>query len=303
MRKFLILLFLIALATPAWASSLTYKETLGGSGTTGTIITAHANANTKGSYTSLGTSTAASAYVSIVIDTPEQAKAYLVDVAADQAGGTTYVPFVQNIPIEGANTTSTVWQSVVIPIPMVFASGTQFAARCQSDTGSATVKVHLVSYTGSTPFTVTFVETFGADTATSKGQEVDPGGSGNTKGAYSQLVASSAGAADYLIPVVLPQTAQATIVSSYIWIDISTGAAASEVVKLGNAFVMEDSNEIRLYTGGPREVDIASGVRVAARAQSTNTTVDRREFDVAVVAFVKSVPATATGGTGRVTCN
>lgn len=293
MKKILVALFFaVVLATSGWGASLTYKETLGGSGTTGTTITAHADAHTKGSYTSLGTSTAASAYVSIVIDTPQQARAYLVDVAADQTGGTTYVDFVKNIPIVQANEVS-VLQQVVIPVPIILASGTQFAARCQSDNGAATVKVHLVLYTGTTAFTVTFVETFGADTTTSRGQTVDPGGTGNTKGAWVQLVAASAGAADYLIPLVLEQPAMTAVGGSQIWLDVGTGVVSSEAVKVGNAQVV-GVGVARFYQQGPLEVDIASGLRVAARLQSTSTTVGRREADVAVVAFVKSAAGAAS---------
>lgn len=269
-------------------ASLAYTETLGGATTSGTTITAHADAHAKGSYTSLGTSTAASAFISVVIDTASaQNRAYLVDIAADPAGGTTYVDFVQNIPYAYASSGQSN-PAVVVPIPIELASGTQFAARCQSSTGAATVKVHLVLYAGSTAFTVTFVETLGADVTTSRGQAVDPGGTASTKGAWVQLVASSAGAADYLVPVVLVQPAQAVANGALIWLDVGTGAALSEVVKAGNVQVQEDLGEARHVLGGPLQVDIPTAVRVAARAQSTSTGLGRREMDVAVVAFVKS---------------
>jgi hypothetical protein len=145
------------------------------------------------------------------------------------------------------------------------------------------------------------VETYGADTATSKGQSVDPGATLNTKGAYTQLTAASASAADYLVPVANPQVAQTTKTAVYMWLDISTGAAASEVVKLDNAEIYEGIEEMDFNLAGAREVDIASGVRVAARAQSQNNTSGRREVDVAVVAFVKSAAPPASGaGTGRI---
>jgi hypothetical protein len=289
-KTFILLSLLVAFTVPGWSASLAYKETLGGgAATNGTTITAHASAHTKGSWTSLGTSTAASAYVSIVLEAPLQAKSYLVDIGADPAGGTTYVTFVGNIPITSINESVGVGQLVVVPVPIVFASGTQFAARCQSDTGGSTVQAHLVLYTGSTAFTVTWVETIGADTATSRGQTVDPGAVTNTKGLYTQLVATSAGAADYLVPVVLVQPTSTVSGGHPIWLDVATGAAASEVVKAGNVEYVGGWG--RYFMTGALEVDIANGVRVAARMQSTNDAVGRREADVAVIAFVKSAAA------------
>jgi hypothetical protein len=271
------------------SGAIAYKETLGaGTNTTGTTVTANVTINTLGSPVSLGTSTAAEVAVQIALVNPQQGKAYLVDVGADTAGGTSYVYFVQRIPIVAANAANGPAQTVVILLPMAFPSGTQFAARCQSDTTAATVQVYLNLYTGTTPFTVSYVDTFGASTATSRGTSVDSGAAGDTKGAYAQLVASSAGEANFLLPVVQHQPAQTAGNTCNIWLDVSTGAGGSEIVKVGNVLIFANVTTVRMEEARPFEVDIPASTRVAARTEEHNTTAGRREADVAVLAFMKS---------------
>jgi len=279
-------------------ASLTWLETLGmGTDLSGTQITAHATINTLGSPTAIGTSSGAAAYIVCYITNYSVGVSYLIDIGADEAGGTSYTYFAKEIPVVGANSaTSGLGLFVSIPLPIAFASGTQFAARCQSDTTAETVDVHIVVYSGTVDFTVAWVESFGSDTSTSRGQSLDPGATATTKGAWVELVASASGDVDYLIPIVTEQPAQTVNSNARMVLDIGTGSAASEVVKAGDLGVIEMFSENRSSALTAIEVLISSGDRVAARLQSENTTSGRREADVAVVAFKKTSTAGGSGG-------
>lgn len=279
-------------------ASLTFLENLGfnGSDYTGTQITANSTAHTKGSYTSLGTSTGAAACIVVYFTTLSQAETYLVDVAADEAGGTSYTTFVENVHVQTANNTTSGKNAYSICLPITFASGTQFAARCQSATGSATLDVHAILYSGTSAFTVSFVESIGADTSTSSALDLDPGGTTYTKTSYTsgQLVASAAGDMDYLIPMVMPDMGIALYQSQMALADFGTGTSGSETTIIGNhVFMMSDAESL---TGAIRsyEVDIASGDRVAARVGAGANVATRREMTVSLLGFKK----TAVGGGG-----
>lgn len=271
-------------------SSLAFLEHLGdATDVSGVQITASATDDTMGSYTSLGTSTGAAAFVVLQVCTPLQGVSYLVDFAADEAGGTTYVDFCTDILVSCADSSTAPAQSfVAIPLPMAFASGTQFAARCQASTGSSTIDCSIVLYSGTTSFTVSQVQAMGANSADSRGVQVDPGATATSKGAYAELTSSASGAMDYLVPIIQSERTQTVHNGARIRVDIATGAAASEVVKVGDIPAIEHAFEARYTIDANYQVDIASGARVTARAISQSVTSGRRELDVVVLGFVKS---------------
>jgi hypothetical protein len=151
---------------------------------------------------------------------------------------------------------------------------------------------------GGVPGISTFV-TYGANTADSGATSVDPGATPNTKGAYSQLSASTSAVIQWLS--IVPSTGGNTGPVSVRWyLDFATGAAASEVVLIPDMTFccMIDPSA---FIGIVRPVSfnamtyIAASTRLAARSSSSSTDATDRLLDVEVI--TGTAPAEpSTGG-------
>jgi hypothetical protein len=112
----------------------------------------------------------------------------------------------------------------------------------------------------------TGLDTIGVSTATTSGTTVTASATINTKGAYAQLVASTSHSYEGLFVYVTTSTG--SILSALI--DLSVGAAASEVVLIPNLYFRQgaasgDRHSITAFF----PMRVPSGVRLSARAQST----------------------------------
>jgi hypothetical protein len=118
---------------------------------------------------------------------------------------------------------------------------------------------------------------YGPVTATTKLTSVDPGGTANTEGAYSQLSAATTNAVSWLVLQVGGDLATRGATNIQWLLDIATGAAASEVNLISDLAIMEDGTSDQLGpTGVLIPVQIPAGVRLSARAQcSVNTATER----------------------------
>jgi len=121
-------------------------------------------------------------------------------------------------------------------------------------------------------------------TADSGGTNIDGGATANTKGAYAELVASSARPYKAFY-VMFGNMAQAARVAANFLVDVAIGAAASESVIVSNIQVAGEGQEgIRPPIVGPYYVPIPSGTRIAARCQCSGTTdTTQRDIDVALL--------------------
>ncbi len=278
--------------------SLAWLENIGGlTSTAGTTITSSVTADTKGTAVSLGTSSGAATALVIKLGLGTQNRSFLVDIGVDEAGGTSYTYFITDMLYVCADSsTSDDQQQVATPcLPMTggFASGSQFAMRCQDDTGSSTLNGAIELYSGTTDWTLDFVESMGVDASTnSLGTTVDPGATVNTKGAWAPLVASASGDMDFLVPVVGPVHTQTTNNGGRIWMDYGVGASTSEVAVIGNTSITEHIDECKIAICGGYEVAISSTDRVSARCQSSRGTSGRREVSTSLLGFKR----TASGG-------
>src|SRR4030095_8745883 len=95
-----------------------------------------------------------------------------------------------------------------------------------------------------------------------------PAGSSNTKSTYVQVVASTPYASSRLIVILV----SSNTTNTHYLIDIATGAAGSEVVKVANISIMNDFERL---CGFPLtiDVDITAGTRIAIRVQSATVNV------------------------------
>lgn len=124
------------------------------------------------------------------------------------------------------------------------------------------------------------VDTYGLNSATILGTAVDPGGTANTKGAYSQIVSSTFADIGGIFVVFDSQnTASGSSNVSTSLIDIAVGASGSEVVIVPNTLLSIFLGGSAAILGGYlpyMPIQIPAGSRIAVRSQSsTNVSPDR----------------------------
>lgn len=249
--------------------------------TDGISVTPSATAHTKGSWTELVASTS-SAVDFVILGFRGPTVSYLVDIGTGGAGSETVL--ISNLLV--------LCRDFVhvnqIPLPVEIPTGTRVAARCQARLASqAAIKVGLTMLHGGSAVG-TAVQSYGANTADSGGTQVDSGGAANTKGSWSELTASTTATTKALMVAVAKPDFHTNQGSTPLWrVDIGTGAAASESVLIPDLFFSADTTldmPMCPYVG-PLPVEVASGTRLAARAQSTSTGGTDRLLDVAVYAI------------------
>jgi hypothetical protein len=148
----------------------------------GTLVTASASANTKGSYANVITTATEydSYYIVININsgaTSTAVKNYLVDIGIDEAGGTSYTVKIPDLYACDASpyTVGGVWYS----FPLFIKAGSTIGARTQCDTGSATAYVNIQLFGQPTNPDIikcgSYVEALGVDTSQSRGTSITMG--------------------------------------------------------------------------------------------------------------------------------
>ncbi len=170
-------------------------------------------------------------------------------------------------------------QAEYVELPISIPAGTRIACRGQTSLGSnSTMNVYLVgkSNTFSQSGGLGKAVTYGANTGATEGVTVDPGGTINTKGAYTEVTASTTADMKHLVLCIgsLQNASQAT---TGWFLDIAIGSAGNEEVICPNSHVQGDSVPDNL---GPSfhswDVDIPLGTRIAIRSQcDTNNATDR----------------------------
>lgn len=186
-----------------------------------------------------------------------------------------------------------------VPIPI--AAGSRIAVRGIGIGAAPTAIVSLLGWVnGSVPMpTYTALTTHGFSAASSPGVSVDPGGSANTKGSWTQLVASTA--LDYEGLIVALTNLNDFAAADATWlVDIGTGGAGAETVLIPDLYAgMDSGNDFAYPLGGlgPFAVDIPAGTRIAARAQSTTTTAGDRPIGVVVYGLSGGSAGGGGGGT------
>lgn len=171
-------------------------------------------------------------------------------------------------------------------LPISVPSGSRLSARFQS--GGNTSAGLTISATG---FTTGFASPFfaghsrlitmGANTADSGGVSIDPGGTANTKGSWTEVVASTSVSLAYLYMIIGEQQNPA-LDEFFDWLfDIAIGASGSEKVLVNNLWHHERGLEYGDgYVHGPLPVSIPAGSRLAVRSQCSRTDATDRLRDV-----------------------
>jgi hypothetical protein len=173
-----------------------------------------------------------------------------------------------------------------IRIPWRIASGTRVAARMQADVASETVSFALTACaTGGLPGIQTMTN-YGADASDSGGTQVDPGGTINVKGAYSQIAASTSGLLQWAMLDVTSGGDLTTL--SVGWaIDLATGAGGSETVLWSDVRTCRRDVNIAAFNFSGRLQGfltyIPASTRIAARASCSQNNANARKIDVSLI--------------------
>lgn len=279
---------------PISAGITSIQETSGATASKGVAISNPGSINTKTSYTTCIASTVRSCSALIVQLTVDAVATNLVtsglfDIAV--GASSSEVVIASNLLGQamgysaGFNNGTTTY---VLPIQVP--AGTRISARwqAQATTSRGYVTVALMSGGAGLLNGSGSVESWGLSTASSIGTVLDPGGTANTKGSYTQLVAStSRNCREVSIVLYSPDVDSAgnDQVNKFWAVDIAVGAAASEVIIVPDLMASRGWSTNFSPTGSLRlPISIPAGTRISARCASTsnNATGSVRKIGIAM---------------------
>jgi hypothetical protein len=174
--------------------------------------------------------------------------------------------------------------------PIAIPAGSRIAGRYQNAQILTAARMNVLLSEGDVNRGFSQIVTYGFVSGTSRGTEIDPGSTANTKGAWVELVASTGKDIRAFAIMIGDQGLNRGSVSADWLIDIGIGAAGDEQVLIPNWWAKHN------YAGGAVPLEpansewfwqpIPAGSRVSARAQSSWTTASTRKLDVVLHAIV-----------------
>jgi hypothetical protein len=235
----------------------------------------------KGSYTQLLATTAFNASGIHILARDNNATAsphdYLLDLSIGASGQEQVV--ISNLLI----TQTTDRNGGICYFPISIPSGSRLAARTQCNIAGTTLVVAAMLHSQSFMSTAgcNRVTTYGAATADSGGEVVDPGAVAHTKGAYAQITASTTAPIRSLV-MCLGNRGNSAMAEADFLFDIAIGASGQEQVVVPNIWVSESGAEIVIPRAILVPVTIPTGTRLAVRAQCSETNATDRLLDVVI---------------------
>lgn len=255
-----------------------------GGGVTGdskaTTLTTGA-ADTKGSYVELIAATAFEAFGIYLSIAGGGKRDFLIDLAVGAAASEQDI--VPNILYTGhVDLTHEVFLPIGIP------AGSRVSVRAQASAATQTmdVNVHLFGKSFLNGDMLARVTAYGVNTADTGGVSIDPGGTANTKGAWSEIVASTGNNLKALLFCIGVQDNVGRTNADHLF-DVAVGAASSEQVIIANLMVVQDAQKDHIFPSmfGPYPAHIPSGTRLAVRQQCSITDAADRLADVTLYGF------------------
>lgn len=242
-----------------------------------TQLSVPGSTNTKGSWTELSASTPIAARAVIVHILSDISAGVTPDMLVDLGVGAAASEVVV-IPNLLAGLAQAAYDARTYVIPVNIAAGVRLAARYQANTASTICRVHVSLLGAGAGGTVVAL---GANTGDSGGVSIDPGGSANTKGAWTEVIASTSARIDRLAMAFGNQSNNVRTDYSFLF-DIATGGSGSETAILSNLFQVTRSTVDAPQIGchGPVPVNIPAGTRLSVRSQCSGTDATDRLLDV-----------------------
>jgi len=259
-------------------------EVMGVSGSTsyGAALARGTAANSKGGWSSLFTAANAIRHVSLtfskyVISGTTSPIRFLVDLGISN---TAYVSdiLVQMNPRSHART---------IELPITVPNGSTLQARMQAGTHGFTgpslyVSGHAYSQGFACLPAYQDVHTYGVTTGTTSGTQIDPGGTADTKGSWTQITGSTS--ARHTLLILCVQADNGAMTDADWRIDLGVGGSGSETTIWSDRVVRATAGGDDIapnYIPIPMVVPIST--RLAVRAQCSITDATDRLFDCAIL--------------------
>jgi hypothetical protein len=251
----------------------------------GTVITASASANTKGSWTNIGAVTGYE-YNTVSINAAVAgagAADFTFDLGINDSGSVDIIAADLRLPGLVGNRSNT----LCCTLPLHVRQGAQLAARCQASTGSRTMEIGLHGMPtghGGNPGASKIVALY--TPSSSRGVDVEPTVV-NTKSSWVTLVAASTQQFDGMFFII--GNGGETTRSSNLPYLLDIGVNATPRVIYGNIFLNCDSVTTLVSPAFIGPVWFSTGlaaIQLSARAQTNDVTVGERKIDVAAYGLV-----------------
>ena len=174
-------------------------------------------------------------------------------------------------------------QPFALNLPLAIPEGSRVAFRANFSGTTRVMEIAVALYAGGfkTQAALACSKAYGFNGT--DGVDVDPGGTVNTKGSWAELDASIAENINGMY-VSIGDSANTAQANALWLVDIAIGGAGSEIVVAENIPARGNTSEL-IKVPVWADVVIASGERVAARAQCTITDATDRVISVSIVGF------------------
>jgi hypothetical protein len=255
----------------------------------GTTVTTGSSAHTKGSWTSIVDPIPAGVTSFwLVVQQAADSHRWAFDVGIGPSGGGSEIALIPDLWVgwKGEHGAFRVKFNLLLP------AGLRLSARAQSSGTSAKnsyVSVILCRGGIAAPPPYGKVTAYGVTVSgATRGVEVDPGSSVDTKGSYSEIVASTANRIRQLyVSAGFPTsrsaaTSPAITARAYFLADIAVGGSGSEVPRIADLPLAIDHHSDCVNGDpiiGPFDVDIPASSRLAVRMQSSTALDTSPQFD------------------------
>lgn len=265
------------------------------SGTNGTALSLPGGTNTKGAWTELEDSTPENV-VGVQFTLPDIAATLsgahdaLIDIGIGGSG--TESVLVPNILWECTANNGSGEQFMSAYLPIRIPIGSRISARYQSsvianyDPGPR-VALHLI---GGSSGGYAHATTYGAQTSDTTGNQIDPGGTADTFGAWDEITASTSRDIEWITALVMGlQNGQPGNITRAF--QIGTGGSGSETVLFEGGFASSFSVIVSHGVQAPRvwsfplDTKIPAGTRIAVRGKCNSTDATDRLFDFEMIGF------------------
>lgn len=240
----------------------------------GTAVTGSASLDTKGSYAQLTSSTSIQAAGFIVhhVKSTNNSTDTLIDIAIGGSGS-------EQIIVSNLLNSVVAFPGVQYFFPIGIPAGTRIAARLQAHAASRVDWIHVTLTNGHPSYAQ--VETWGADTAQSRGTSIDGGGTANTKSTYVQLVAST-GFATKQVMFAIGNQGGATRSSNDFLFDVAVDIGGNKQIIFADMGLHNLVSQTPYpVVFGPYNMALPAGSNIYVRTQSLDNSVSiTRSFDI-----------------------
>jgi hypothetical protein len=253
-----------------------------GSASSGVTVTSSGTSDTMGSWAEMDASTEEEA-VGLKISIPRVAVvgsntiSYLVNIGIG--------PATEQILIEhlhfGQDNTETNQNLFYYDVPVSIPKGSRITAQCQSNTTDAdsinVLAEFIVGSFKSNPGNGGVIS-YGSNSATSNGTEIDPGGSANTLGAWTELTASSAELRGFFLSIGM--NARTSVATDNTIFEVGIGSSGNEEIIAEGIVFKKGTFETSMGDTSFRRVAIPVGARIVVRSQCDNPSAGTRVTSV-----------------------